>query len=107
MNHKDPTIYEARFSRLRMHAFGMPQILAYTETVTVYQVRANPELWKARPVFARGSHKWEATTAEQLMTVIENDWCDCLIPWHETITVMGEGVAVRRKSVKRKRDAVA
>jgi hypothetical protein len=85
MNHKDPTVYEARFSRLRMHAFGMAQILAYTETVQVYQARANPELWRARPVMARGSHKWEATSAEQLMTVIGNDWCDCLIPWHKVV----------------------
>ncbi|HLJ76896.1 MAG TPA: hypothetical protein VKT75_05760 [Acidobacteriaceae bacterium] len=84
MKLKDPTIYEARFSRLRLHAFGIPQILAYTETVQVYQARANPELWRARPVFNRGPHRWEAMTPIELMTIIENDWCDCLIPWHKT-----------------------
>lgn len=100
MNHKNPTVWEARFSRLRMHAFGMAQILQYTETVQVFQAKANPELWRARPVFARGAHSWEATSAEQLMTVIENDWCDLLIPWH-TITV-----PLRSNSFVRKRKQV-
>lgn len=107
MNYKDPTVYEARFSRLRLHAFGIPQILAYTETVQVYQARANPELWRARPNFNRGPHKWEASSPQELMTIIENDWYDCIHPWRKTTASIDESKTQYWKVVKGRKAGAA
>jgi len=85
MAHKNLTIYEGEFSGLRLHAFGIKQVLDYRCVIQIYQKRANPELWCARPVVRTGAHKWEATTAEQLMNVIENDWMYCVRMFAPTV----------------------
>lgn len=68
------TTYTARFSRLRLHAFGIQQVLEYETEVEIYQARVSPELWRARPVFSKGGHKWEAASAELLMDLIAADF---------------------------------
>ncbi len=77
----NPTTYIAEFSKLRMHAFGKEQTLAYKGTVEIYQARDCPELWKARPAFSTGRHKWEAATARDLAAIIQDDFEFQLTKW--------------------------
>jgi hypothetical protein len=89
----NPTTYKATFSKLRMHAFGKEQTLAYKGEVEIYQARDNPELWRARPAFETGRHKWEAPTAKALAAVIQDDFEFQLTHW---IAQRGSGPALPR-----------
>lgn len=71
---RNDTVYRCSFSKLRMHAFGKDQVLAYKGEVEIYQARDSPELWKARPHFETGRHKWEAATAKDLAAIIQDDF---------------------------------
>lgn len=77
----NPTTYKAEFNKLRMHAFGKEQTLAYKGTVEIYQARDSPELWRARPAFETGRHKWEATSKELLAAIIQEDFEFQLTDW--------------------------
>lgn len=77
----NPTTYKAEFSKLRMHAFGKEQTLAYKGTVEIYQARDSPELWRARPAFETGRHKWEAGSAKDLAAIIQDDFEFQLSAW--------------------------
>ena len=83
MKHRDETIWTAQFSGLRLHAFGIPQTLHWATRVEIYQARANPELWRARPTFTHGQHNWEARTPEELRSIISADFEQCLVNWQE------------------------
>lgn len=77
----NPTTYHAIFNRLRMHAFGKQQTLAYRGEVTIYQSSHSPERWRARPAFETGRHKWEASSAGALMQIIQDDFETQLTEW--------------------------
>ena len=77
----NPTTYRAEFSKLRMHAFGKEQTLAYKGTIEIYQVSDSPEKWRARPAFETGRHKWEAGSAKALAAIIQDDFEFQLTKW--------------------------
>ena len=81
MNHRDRTTYLGRFANLKLDAFGIKQTLQYEADVEIYQARANPELWRARPTFSRHEHKWEASSADELMVIITRDFERVIKPW--------------------------
>lgn len=81
MNRKNLTTYRARFTGLKLNAFGFDQVVDFGDEIEVYQARANPELWKARPTFTRGGHTWEASSAEALMDIITRDFVGIVKPW--------------------------
>ena len=83
---RNTTVYRCKFSKLRMHAFGKEQTLAYKGEVEIYQARDSPELWKARPHFETGRHKWEASSAKELAAIIQDDFEFQLTHWvgHES-----------------------
>ena len=81
MKARNRTTYRATLSQMRMHAFGMAQVLDYTETVEIYQARVSPELWRARPTFSHGDHKWEASSADALIEIITADFEQVYRPW--------------------------
>lgn len=83
MKHRDTTIWTAQFTGLRLHAFGIPQTLNWATRIEIYQARANPELWRARPTFTHGRHNWESSTPEELMRIISADFEQCLVKWTE------------------------
>lgn len=83
MNFRNPTIWTAQFSGLRLHAFGIEQTLHWATRIEVYQARAKPQLWRARPTFTHGKHNWEASSAEELMRVITKDFEECVVEWKE------------------------
>ena len=81
MKTRNRTTYRATLSQMRMHAFGMEQVLDYTETIEIYQARVSPELWRARPTFSHGNHNWEAASADALMEIITADFEQVYRPW--------------------------
>lgn len=81
MKTRNPAIWKARFSRMRMHAFGLEQVLDYETDVEIYQARVSPEVWRARPTFSHGRHYWEGNTAEDLMVKIRDDFEVVIRPW--------------------------
>lgn len=81
MKKREQTTYSGVFQNLKLTAFGIHQVLNYECTVEIYQARVNPELWRARPMFARNKHKWEAGTAEDLMALIRQDFERQLGEW--------------------------
>ena len=81
MPKRNLTTYRGRFSGIRMHAFGIPQTLDFVADIEIYQARVSPELWRARPKFEKGDHKWEACSAEALMCIIESDFVHHLKPF--------------------------
>jgi hypothetical protein len=85
MNRKNLNTYRARFSQLRLQAFGINQILDCEVDIEIYQHRCDPELWKARPTLKRLNHTWEATSAETLMQLIEHDFEKCIVPWEKQL----------------------
>lgn len=85
MSDRNHTTYRAKFSTLRMHAFGIEQEIGWDATVEIYQARVSPELWRARPNFDRNGHKWEAASAESLMEKISRDFVTVVMPWREWI----------------------
>lgn len=91
----NPTTYKAIFDKLRMHAFGKEQTLAYKGTIEIYQASDSPEKWRARPYFDRGTHKWEAGSARDLAAIIQDDFEFQLTDW--VIHPGGIPVASRHK----------
>lgn len=83
MVHKDTKIFRARFHNLKLHAFGIAQTLLFDTTVEIYQAKCHPPLWRARPVLARGQHKWQASSAEELMRLVEQDFVEQLTAWEQ------------------------
>jgi hypothetical protein len=81
MNHKNLNTYRARFAKLHIHAFGKEQTLDSEFDVEIYQARANPELWLARPASQLTDSEWRASSAEALMTHIETYFEKCIMPW--------------------------
>lgn len=100
MKNRDQTTYRGRFSGLRLHAFGTAQILDYKADIEIYQARAQPELWRARPSFSRGPHKWETDSAAALMELIAGDFECCIQPW---ITWRHDYAQTKRPTLVRRR----
>lgn len=84
LHKRNLTTYRAKFSTLRMHAFGIAQEIGWDATVEIYQARVSPELWRARPHFNRAGHAWEAGSAETLMEKISKDFVRVVQPWGES-----------------------
>lgn len=80
--HRDLTIWAARFSNIRLHAFGIAQVLPCDLGIEIYQARCSPELWRARPQMQRIDHKWEAASAEALKELIASDFETCQKAWY-------------------------
>jgi hypothetical protein len=78
MKHRNPVVYQARFANLRLHAFGIEQVLEWAADIEIYQARVTPELWRARPMFSHRHHKWESASAEDLMDLIAADFERCI-----------------------------
>jgi hypothetical protein len=83
VNYRNTKTYTAIFKNLKLEAFGIDQVIDYECLVEIYQARANPELWRARPTFSRNLHKWEARSAEDLQELIASDFEVKLRPWFE------------------------
>lgn len=81
MNHRNLTTYTATLANIKLDAFGIRQTLPYEGRVEIYQARANPELWRARPMFSKGQHKWEANSAVDLARLITADFERVIKPW--------------------------
>lgn len=81
MKHRDKSIYSARLSGLRFHAFGYDRIAPYEADIEIYQARSNPEVWRARPFFKHAQHVWEAGSKQALMELVEADFAEKLTPW--------------------------
>jgi hypothetical protein len=64
-----------------MHRFGFDAVLDFVADVEIYQARVSPELWRARPTFEKGAHKWEAGSAAALMALIESDFETTIKPF--------------------------
>ena len=99
MKRRNQDVYRGTFTGLRLHAFGIDQTNDWSGEVEIYQARVSPELWRARPMFRHGSHNWEAPSAEQLMTIITNDFVGTVKPWWR-YTV--DGAQVMRPSLLRR-----
>lgn len=96
MVNKDTRIFRARFHNLKLDAFGIAQTLLFDSTVEIYQAKCHPPLWRARPVLARGQHKWQASSAEELMRLVEQDFVQQLTAWQE---FDGAAIAERKPSL--------
>lgn len=81
MQRRNTTTYIATFRNLKLKAFGISQVIEYTCSVEIYQARSSPELWRARPTFSRGDHKWEAASCEGLQALIADDFEQQVLPW--------------------------
>jgi hypothetical protein len=90
MKTRNQTLYIAMFSKLKLDAFGIRNVLDYTTEVEIYQARVSPELWRGRPMFKRLAHKWEAASAEALMELISADFEVTLRPWKEYPAPIGK-----------------
>lgn len=75
------TTYRGRFAKFKLTAFGIKQTLNYTTDIELYQARSCPELWRARPHFQNGSHKWEASSPDELASIISADFEQMLEPF--------------------------
>ncbi len=83
MKTRNTNTYRATFTGLRGQAFGMPITFDWTPTITIYQARVSPELWRARPQMQRAGHVWEASSAIRLMQLITGDFARVVKPWTE------------------------
>jgi hypothetical protein len=96
MKTKNPDTYRARFSKLRIHAFGKEQTLAGDFEIEIYQARVSPELWLAKtpdtysgrfsrvrmkPASKLVEKEWRAASAERLMEHIATYFEQCIEPW--------------------------
>lgn len=104
MKTRNQTLYVAMFSKLKLDAFGIRNVLDYTTEVEIYQARMSPELWRGRPMFKGGGHKWEASSAEALMEIISADFQVTLRPWKEYPAPIGKPA---RPSLMRRPDDAA
>jgi hypothetical protein len=77
----DRTIYTARFSGYRMHAFGKDQILDYTADIEVYKAQLNPPLWVARERRGHLDPAFQSFTAEDTMRLVTEGFVTQLEPW--------------------------
>lgn len=75
------TTYSGRFARMKMKAFGIEQVLKFETEIELYQARSCPELWRARPHFENGLHKWEASSADELAAIVAADFEQMLSPF--------------------------
>jgi hypothetical protein len=80
---KTETVYRAKFSRLKLEAFGIQQTVDYVCEVVIYQARHHPELWAARPMFEHGAHTWAASSSAELREIIAADFELCLEQWSQ------------------------
>jgi hypothetical protein len=78
---RNTNTYIATFRNLKLTAFGIDQVIDYNCLVEIYQARCSPELWRARPTFSRGRHKWEASSAELLQELIADDFEEQVNAW--------------------------
>jgi hypothetical protein len=85
MSYRNNDVYQAEFTGLRLTAFGIDQVVDWAGIVTVYQHRVSPEQWRARPVFSKGAHKWEAESADALMNLISADFVGVIRPWRRVL----------------------
>jgi hypothetical protein len=77
---KNLDTYKARFTNLRIHVFGIEQVLGGEFVLEIYQARVSPELWLCRPS-SRHTAQWKARSAEDLMRTIESYFETCLQSW--------------------------
>lgn len=105
MPRRNPDVYRATLTQLKLDAFGIAQTIDYTGEVEIYQARVSPELWRARPMFKHGSHNWEASSAEALMKLITSDFAGVVRPWRlyarDGTTIMRPSLLPRDKSGER------
>lgn len=87
---RNKTIYRAQFGRLKLNAFGIANTIDWSGAVELYQARVSPELWRARPNFTHGAHKWEASSADGLMRIIEADFEETIKPWRPWVVDLSQ-----------------
>ncbi len=78
---KNPNVYRARMSGLRVNSFGLECVLGGEYSIEVYESRANPSQWDARPE-SRHTRHWTHYDPAELMKLISPFFATCLEPWH-------------------------
>jgi len=80
---KDTRIFTATFRNLKLHAFGVDQVIKESFAVSIYQVSCRPARWAARPQLSRGPHQWVGPSAAAVQELVASDFEECISPWVE------------------------